>query len=357
MSACQYWDLSRKPQTVLCPSCGSVKKTIQIRQKSTFSSRWLVHYCGHCGLRLLTYDASRQRHFLKRDEIDVLTYPEASSKVMTAPSPFPLDNNLVEKTDFTQWKERYKSEVPSVVYWVVSDTKTCMPVGLRDESNRRNIYSIDYPDFDLDGKFKAAVCWPHTPKRDGAELLVPTVWMAENASMRVMTSSLQVAGLVQVVQSSWDVVLYFPPPHAVPASNLNIPKSSSAEQRFELEKEAHAKISHDRQQISFFVGRRISLEEGCYKSELPYFLWRSSQGYLLWTTRIVTDAPMVYVPLPTISESWEIGRYSEMLAPTRKQLRIYADLSESFVAEIVTSYVALCGQFLRKRDLDLYNMD
>lgn len=294
---------------------------------------------------------------------------------MTAPSPFPLDSNLVMKTDFTQWKERYKSEVPCVVYWIVSDTKTCMPVGLWDESNRRNVYSMDYPDFDLDGKFKAAVCWPRTRKRD----VVPTVWMAENASMRVLTSSLQVAGLVQVVQSSWDVVLYFPQPHAVPASNLNIPKSSSAEQRFEFEKETLAKTGHDRQQISSFVGRRISLEEGCYKSELPYFLWRSSRGYLLWTTRIVTDAreltwpkcknrlvlldcfdrlvAMVYVPLPTLSESWEIGRHSEMLAPIRKQLRIYTDLSESFVAEIVTSYVALCGQFRRKRDLDLYNMD
>lgn len=66
-------------------------------------------------------------------------------------------------------------------------------------------------------------------KRDETKV-VPTLWKPENASIHVITTSRdngvpQVAGLLQVAQMSWDVMLYFPP--AASISTLILKTKSS----------------------------------------------------------------------------------------------------------------------------------
>ncbi|KAJ2975833.1 hypothetical protein NQ176_g5296 [Zarea fungicola] len=246
----------------------------------------------------MTYDSYRNRYFLtERQLIDCSPDPQTGITAKAGQSPYPYDARLVENTDFTRWQERYSREVPTV-YWIFFDLEKSLPLHVWDEGLENRLYSVDYCDFDLKGKFKAEFFYED--KRDPTKV-VRMVWRPENAS---------------VGQAQWDVMLYSPvlsshtdwplagPNHFAPGKGLAIDGPGD------------------------YVAKHMALDWKSCNPKFPYCLWESSQGHLLWTIRIVTDVreisyprlqkrlvlldsydrlvAMEYIPVPTFSEARDV---------------------------------------------------
>lgn len=251
--------------------------------------------------------------------------------IRMAPSPFPFNQNLVQETDFDKWQNRYKNQVPSVSFWV-KNGKNQLPAEFLDEGENNTLFQVQYKDFDLKTTYKPENCW----LKKGASYNLPAPnWTPDNATIRVISQDTQKdAGLMQLHPSTWDLRFYFP---------------------------TQGESSH----IQTYRNTSVMPDKNFYDRKLPFLHWKSSQGSLVWTDRLCTDAReyswphhrkhLVLLDSYDRLVAMEYTALEEGKFNLRAQLRFYGDLSDLLIGEIVTSYVALYAQM--KREYDYSHMD
>lgn len=263
----------------------------------------------------------------------------------TAPSPFPTSSLTVK--DVPGVESRYRHMRPTSAFSVQFGSKPGVPSRIVRSRGTGGTYTVEYPDLDWDAKFGVDFLIPNRINKAKA---VKTVWSPRRPSIRISSSSgdadhSHTAGLVQLSQMRWDIRLY-------------IPKSTST-QPASTEYETIMIGAHD---------------ENIFDPELPYVLWKSSRGHLLWTSRLAKDGAMsannierrlILVDSYDRLVAMEVdsaprptrGRYIKTTDPppapsSPRKLCIYNNLQKPLVDEIVTSYVALLAQTFRKAHKD-----
>lgn len=303
---------------------------------------WLAHYCGHCGLRLLVF--TRSRHTWPLDTAQLAETQAKQPGVKIAPSPFLQDERLLEKLDFENWKDRYCQLRPARALHIGLEEQTFFPREFRDLSTGERVFAVEYPDMDEE-KFDIDFLFPSRYDRRKA---VPTVWDPTNATIRIVKGTSgdteQETGLVQIAQMSWDLMLYFPQGEA-PYSVTGIAGGNGAKG------------------VGRYDCRTLCAMPGGEDFEIscPHFLWKSSKGQLLWTARPAMEGTegthgrrrTQYVLLDGYDRlvAMETGgsRARRCAGPDRRLL-FYEDFPESFIGEIVTSYLAFRVQMFRRWD-------
>lgn len=320
---------------------------------------FLVHYCGHCGLRLLVYTTFLRRFFAGDGQLSgEPPNQDTLSHARITRSPFPPDTQLVQKTDFTRWKERYRDEQPVRVFALGVESDFYRITGIWNADHSSMLYQVTYPDLDYswDGKFGANLLWKHR-KNDSA--LLDPVYATSNASLCV--SSTNVAGkngiaMAQIAQLKWDVRFYFP------------------EQEHPEQEQKGQPSTHD---------THTRADEMSFDVWQPYFRWESCQGELVWMRRPVIDATSAAVAKSKPKKrdvlldsydrlvamiSWDDSKITFKEAynnekrrrngetstrqPRYTELRLYGQFSERLILEILTSYVALRMQQKRAYDFN-----
>ncbi|KAJ6783524.1 hypothetical protein PWT90_02055 [Aphanocladium album] len=378
---CELGALRRATKVVTCPGCERLETTIRIRQRhdslsivsltwfsivflgipwlyasKTVGGEFLVHYCGHCGLRLLVYTTFLRRFFVGDDQLTGNPPDQdALRRARITRSPFPQDTELVRKTDFSGWKERYRNEQPVSIFTFGGGLHEID--GFWDAGHSIMLYSVTYPglDYSWDGKFGANFMWKHRKDKSPPE----PVYGPSNASLCVSATRMAGrndrqhfhTGIAQIAQLKWDVRFYFP----------------------EQEPSDQPKLQY----------RHTIADEMTFDTWQPYFRWQSCQGELVWMRRPVIDAKSA-----TIAESkpkkrvilldaydrlvamvgWEDSKitfreaYNNSMRqrrgepstgkPIYTELRLYGNFSERLILEILTSYSALCVQQKRASDFN-----
>lgn len=273
-------------------------------------------------------------------------------------SPFSPDTELVQKTDYSRWKERYRHEQPTKTFTIAIESDVYKVTGFWDADHANQLYSVTYPDLDysFDGKFGANLLWKH--RKDNSALLDP-VYAAANASLCVSSASapgtnegqLHTA-TAQIAQLKWDVRFSFPEKGQGDGHGT---------------RSTHTKAD----KLTFDYWQ-------------PYFRWESCQGELVWMRRPAIDAKSAaiaeskpkkrdvlldrYDRLVAII-SWEDSKltfkevYDDEMRRRRgdpprikeqryTELRLYGEFSEELILEILTSYVVLMVQRKRANDFD-----
>ncbi|KAH8901322.1 hypothetical protein GQ53DRAFT_756963 [Thozetella sp. PMI_491] len=292
-----------------------------------------------------------------------------------ARSPYPLDGRLTVGIDYDNWQERYRAMEPVTVLQIDRTLEQCMPVEIWDYKRSKRLYDVSYPDFDRAGKFNSELFWSYMRKPGD---IVETIWKPTHASMRVQrATSGAVAGLAQMTQLSWCVKLYFPRPDGSAGLVLDLQAGRATSQTSISEevtkKKAVAAPKYNSQKYTISDIRVFS-------SSYPFFLWESSEGYLVWTKPGVTDRVqpaeekpvsryilldsydrLVAMEYYELSPSSEVaaarkaeGKNPQPISRNHNQLRLYGDFSERLVDEIITSYVAFKGQVWREIDYGIF---
>jgi len=328
----------------------------------------LVHYCPHCGLRLLSWVKHTRSFFpgpvaaLLSDAppgtgSDPLLYD--GRRVRYARSPFGPPPVSVDAAVLSSFAGRYAAEARRRVLSV--DWKSgsrAVPTAFWDVARTRCLYSVSFPDFSPATKFHAKFLWPN---RHDDKDVVPTAWKRQNASIVVVEGDQtadeggRAVGMLQFAQLSWHVTFY------LPVSKQDQGGSAVGRRRRVWGSGGGVDVIEVRKTL-------VVWPNGFYGAA-PYWIWMSCDGPLLWTIREIRDAedPKPKHKLVLLdgydrlvaSEDgpWSRFRKSGGSASRFKQweqssLYLYADFSERLVGEVVTSYVGLCGQIRRKKDWD-----
>lgn len=111
-------------------------------------------------------------------------------------------------------------------------------------------------------------------------------------------------------------------------------------------------------------------DESVFAPKLPYILWKSSKGHLLWTSRLAQDGA---ASAPTLEKRMVlVDSYDRLVAmeldyeqrPTKeryfqttdrpkapsspRKLCLYGNLEQDMVEQVMTTYVAILAQMFRK---------
>lgn len=116
---------------------------------------WLVHYCGYCGLRLLIYDEYLRRRWLQDNQlVEVLPDLETGSKVKVAPSPYPETVSSSKTLISLDGRSDTGVRLPLLFTGLF---RTSLSAEICDESHKRKLYDVKYPDCNLKAKFRADI--------------------------------------------------------------------------------------------------------------------------------------------------------------------------------------------------------
>lgn len=111
-----------------------------------------------------------------------------------------------------------------------------------------------------------------------------------------------------------------------------------------------------------FVERRMyAAEESDWATGGPGILWASSEGLLLWSMRTLKDAEQINVRALCLLDAYD--RLVVALRKTRRpgasgkmwEMRVYVEVSEVYMGEILASYTALRCQLERIRQEHIYD--
>ncbi|OAA79404.1 hypothetical protein LEL_02890 [Akanthomyces lecanii RCEF 1005] len=362
-------DLGVTPRLATCPACTAFARTVFVHEslsprsktslgvKTVFTlglsllwSRqkprcaWFTHYCGNCGLRLVFCDEAGNRNYVEPSQLIALRSADGVAG-KTAPSPYPTSSLTVK--DVPGAEVRYRHLRPTSVFSVQFGGKPGVPSKIVRSRGTGGTYIVDCPDLDWDAKFGVDFLIPNRINKAKA---VKTMWSPRRPSIRISSSSgdagaSDTAGLVQLSQMRWDIRLYFT-------------------------KETIARLSSPEYE-SITIGAH---DENIFDPELPYVLWKSSKGHLLWTSRLAKDGTasankvekrLILVDSYDRLVAMEVdseprstrGRYIKTTDPppapsSSRKLCIYNNLQKPLVDEIVTSYVAVLAQMFRKAHKD-----
>lgn len=313
--------------------------------RNTPRCAWYTHYCGSCGLRLLFCDEAGRRNYVESSQ---LSGGGGGGAGKTAPSPHPASSLTVK--DVPAVEARYRHLRPTGAFSVQFGSQPGVPSSIKGRARGTGgTYTVEFPDLDWQGKFNVDFL---IPNRINKAKFVKTVWSPRRASIRISSSSPsgadRVAGLVQLSQTRWDIQLYFPKETAT----TTVPPAPP-------EYESRMIGAHD---------------ESLFDPDLPYVLWKSSKGHLLWTSRRARDGTasgtaiekrMILVDSYDRLVAMEVGcgprstrgKYIQRTDPppefpSPQTLYVYGNLPRPLVDEIVTSYVAVRAQTFRKAHKD-----
>lgn len=322
----------------------------------TPGGEWLAHYCSHCQMRLVFYSNER-RNALVHATDDVLepiaqnggriVEGELMQTVRYWPSPLPWPAEKLPSSAIVNFSERYRRVRPTKILRIQLNDENGLPISVSDDSHSHKLFEIVYANFHLQGNFHVSSLRPRKDARPGART---TAWHLSNATLSILDNRGLSCGSAQLSPISWDVGFYF--------------------------------LSHTNRAIDQAVRNCNIGSDGVeFTRRYPQFLWRSTLGVLFWTIRRAADAEndttkhagwrvvlldgydrlvamndgnwtnaLNYGLGKPDSKSWPMH---QPYTPIRhNKLYLCGQFADEFIAEILTSYVALCAQLLRRMHWD-----
>ncbi|KAH6694001.1 hypothetical protein F5X68DRAFT_273410 [Plectosphaerella plurivora] len=288
----------------------------------------LVYYCERCGLRLVTEDNKGSQ--VQYDSSTLMPVPEETkttksqlppgSKVARSPLGLPPPLNRPEVVNL---KDRYRHLTP-IRKLIVETGRFGLPTKVTDPSNTADSsYLIESPGIPPES--------PETKKE--RQFLQRCCSWSQNYGVSRQTPSFRVNSTSQDGVSrelAW-VVLFG-------GSNWNA--------------DLHVSSGEPTNGNETFVEHRMyAAEESDWNASGAGVLWKSSEGLLLWSMRTVRDAEGINARGYCLLDAYDrlVVALRKIRRPEDKgkvwELRVYADVSEQFLAEILASYTAMrCQQ-------------
>lgn len=316
----------------------------------TPGGEWLAHYCSHCQIRLVFYSNARRKAQVHAtdDVLEPITQDQGGivrgellQTVRYWPSPLPWPAEKLPSSAIVNFSERYRRIRPTRILRIQLNDETGLPISASDDSHSQRLYEIVYANFHLQGNFHVSFLRP------GART---TAWHPSNATFSVLDNRGLICSSAQLSPVSWDVGFYF--------------------------------LSHTNRAIDQTVRNCNIAPDGVeFTRRYPQFLWRSTLGVLFWTIRRAADAendttkhaglrvvlldgydrlvamndgnwtnPLNYGLGKPDSKSWPMH---QPYTPIRQnKLYLCGHFADDFIAEVLTSYAALCAQLLRRMHWD-----
>ncbi|PKS11727.1 hypothetical protein jhhlp_001715 [Lomentospora prolificans] len=339
--------LNTEPEVIRCPACQHVGKTIRVMDMisdargagnaamgiigclfcncsammaPTYYS--IAHYCSNCGIRLVA--VPWQEDPIPQLDNSFLVDDGKGTKV--APSPFgpPPEVNEAQVRNFA---ERYSTTAPSSVYEIKLEGSIKLPTAALDAAGSRIIFQVEWPGF------HAARGSPFSP--------------VEYAPAEAMTAEPKPATTKSMM--AWN------PNQSTPHIRVSVFGSPCREiATAQVFGDTRDFILHtpteDHKGGVHYASRRSGVTNK-HSPSAGHMVWNSCAGPLTWTLRKVRDRDMpkqqrCIVLLDAYDRLAAVIKASELKTEEKDysgfQLRLYGDISEQLVGEIIASFSAVC---------------
>lgn len=308
----------------------------------TPGGEWLAHYCSHCQMRLVFYSNARRQAQVHATD-DVLEPITQEEGVRHWPSPLPWPPEKLPSSAVVNFSGRYRRITPTQILRIQLHDQTGLPTSASDDNGSRKLFEVVYDNLNFEGNFHVSCLQPN---KDAQPVARTIAWHLSNTTFSVLDNCGLRCGAAQLSPTSWDVGFYFPTHPNAAVRNCNIGPQG------------------------------VEFTRRC-----PQFLWRSTSGVLFWTIRRAADAEndtskhaglrlvlldgydrlvamndgnwtnaLNYGLGKPDSKSWPMHQHYTPIQ--QNKLYLCGQYTDVLVGEIVTSYVALCIQLMRRMHWD-----